>query len=327
LRDGAIVATFEVVLDPVTALAGGALVGVAAWYRPMAIARAALRARLHAAALTWHRVDLPSGHVRFWSGGQGRPVTFVHGFGTEAAFNWHGQLPAARRAFRVVAPDLPGFGASCRPSANTVALQVQALAELLDHLGIARTAIVGHSMGGWISLAFAATHPERVERLVLVDAAGLRFDPDFSFERVLLPETLDDLARLLAANFRRPPRLPRFVMRDILRHARHERAGREALLQRLVYGDDHVDELLGRVTAPALLVWGRNDPITPLAIGERLAGALPDARLVVFDDCAHSPNIECASRFNAVMLPFLRDGSTPAHATDVDRAVRVTAAR
>jgi pimeloyl-ACP methyl ester carboxylesterase len=227
----------------------------------------------------------------------------------------------------VLAPDLPGFGGSCRPTANTVALQVQALVELLDRLGVVRTALVGHSMGGWISLAFAAAHPERVERLVLVDAAGLRFDPDFSFERALLPETLDDLARLIAANFRRPPFLPRFVMRDILRHARRERAGREALLQRLVYGDDHVDDALARITAPALLVWGRDDPITPLAIGERLAAALPGARLVVFDDCAHSPNIECAPHFNAVMLPFLRDGVVPESATAVGHVARVAVAR
>ncbi len=161
-------------------------------------------------------------------------------------------------------------------------------------------------MGGWISLAFAAAHPDRVERLVVVDAAGLRFDPDLTLERALLPETIDDMRMLIRANFQRPVRLPAFVLRDLLRVAKRDAVPRTALLQRLVYGDEHVDAHLERITMPCLVVWGRHDPLTPVALGERLAVTIPGAEMVVFENAAHSPNVEEPERFNALLRDFLR---------------------
>ena len=233
-------------------------------------------------------------------------MLFVHGFGTEAAVNWHPQLPAARRRFRVIAPDLPGFGTSERPvEVCSVGFQVACLRDLLDHLGVERVRLVGHSMGGWIGLAFAASYPRRVERLVLIDAAGLRFEPDPALERVFLPETIEDVRRLIAVNFRRPPPLPRFVLRDVMRMCRREVHTRTAVLRSLVAGADYLDDQLSRVTVPTLVVWGRADSVTPLALGERLAAGIPGAELVIFEDCAHSPNIERPRRFNALLMEFL----------------------
>src|SRR5262249_40133200 len=160
-----------------------------------------------------------------------------------AAVNWYRQMVGTVSSFDVVAPDLPGFGASDRiATTNCIALQVRCLAALLDRLGLERIALVGHSMGGWISLAFAATYPERVDTLVVVDAAGLRFDPDLSLERALLPQTIDDVRLLIRANFHRVVRLPTFVLRDLLRSAQRDVEPRTELLQRLVYGDEHLDE-------------------------------------------------------------------------------------
>jgi pimeloyl-ACP methyl ester carboxylesterase len=192
------------------------------------------------------------------------------------------------------------------PETNCIALQVRCLHALLDDLGLGRVSLVGHSMGGWISLAFAAAFPERVDRLVVVDAAGLRFDPDLTLQRALLPETIDDVRLLIRANFQRPVRLPAFVLRDLLRVARRDSAPRTELLRRLVYGDEHLDERLGRIAAPSLVVWGRADMLTPLALGERIASALPDARLVVFAEGAHSPNVEEPERFNVLLRDFLQ---------------------
>jgi len=287
-------------------LAAGALgLGAYAYRRPTTIFNRLVYTRLYAAGLRSIRMRLPRTDVRCWMGGSGDPLVFVHGFGTEAAINWHAQLPAARRRYRVIAPDLPGFGASpAIADDHSIAVQVACLRDLLDGLGHARVRLVGHSMGGWISLAFAAAYPERVERLMLVDAAGLRFDPDLSFRSALLPESIDDVRRLIAANFRRPPRLPRFVLRDVMRVCQRA-SHRTHILERLVYGDEFLDTQLARITAPTLLVWGRCDTLTPLALGERLAADIANAELVVFDDCAHSPNVEQSRRFNRVMLEFL----------------------
>jgi abhydrolase domain-containing protein 6 len=233
-------------------------------------------------------------------------VVFVHGFGTEASVNWHAQLPATRRRFSVIAPDLPGFGASERVGdERTIAFQVACLRDLIVQLGCGPIHLVGHSMGGWISLAFAATHPDLVARLVVVDAAGLRFEPDLSLQRVLLPETAADVRDLIAANFHRPPRLPGFVLRDVLRTCRREVTSRTEILRQLVYGAEFLDERLASIVAPTLIVWGRGDVITPLELGDRLASGIADAELIVFDDCAHSPNLERPARFNELLLAFL----------------------
>ncbi len=303
------------VMDPTLLLAGAAGLGGYAYWRPMQLFRHAVAARLHLAGLRSQHLALGRARVRVWTGGRGEPVVLVHGFGTEASVNWHLQLPALRHRFRVVAPDLPGFGASERVGGERIiAFQVETLHELLTRLGHGPVRLVGHSMGGWISLAFAATHPDLVSQLVVVDAAGLRFEPDLTLQRVLLPECARDVHDLMVANFQRPPRLPGFVLRDVLRACRREAAGRTEILRQLVYGAEFLDERLGRITAPSLIVWGRTDSLTPLALGERLAAGIPDAELVVFDDCAHSPNLERPGPFNELLLGFF-DGArvSPRH--------------
>jgi pimeloyl-ACP methyl ester carboxylesterase len=293
-------------MDPSLLLAGAAGLAGYGYLRPTDVFRGALAARLRVAGIRSRRVRLPRAAVRFWSGGPGEPVIFVHGFGTEASLNWHGQLPTIRRRFHVIAPDLPGFGASERVAGDgVIAFQVECLRDLVTHLGLPSVHVVGHSMGGWISLAFAATYPELVSRLVVIDAAGLSFAPDLSLQRVLLPECAADVRDLLAANFQKPPRLPKFVVRDVLRTCRREATGRTEVLRQLVYGTEFLDERLSRIVAPTLILWGRADIITPLAIGERLAVAIANAELLVFDDCAHSPNIERPTRCNVALLDFL----------------------
>ena len=298
-------------MDPSFAwMLGATAIGAYGYRRPTDVLSLALRARLRARGIRDRHRTLPDARVRYWRGGRGDAVVFVHGFGTEAAVNWYAQLDRFVPYFDVLAPDLPGFGGSDRlADGNCIALQVRCLRALLDDLGIRRATLVGHSMGGWVSLAFAAAHPERMRRLVVVDAAGLRFDPDMSLERALLPATLDDVRLLIRANFQRPLRVPGFVLRDLLRVARRDAGPREALLRCLVYGDEHVDDSLPGILAPTLIVWGAADPLTPLALGERIAASITGSRLEVFADCAHSPNVEQPERFNRVLHDFLREAS------------------
>lgn len=293
-------------MDPMLLLAGAAGLGGYGYWRPTELFRHAVAARLRVSGLRSRHVRLPRARVRVWTGGRGAPVVFVHGFGTEAGINWHAQLPAVRRRFHVIAPDLPGFGASQRVvDERTIAFQVDCLRDLVTHLGHDRVHLVGHSMGGWITLAFAAAYPELVTRLVVVDAAGLRFDHDAAMQRVLLPETAADVRALMRANFQRPPWLPTFVLRDVLRTCRRDVETRTEVLRQLAYGVEFLDERLASIVAPTLIVWGRTDPITPLAVGERLAAGIASAELVVLDDCAHSPNLERPARFNRLLLEFL----------------------
>ena len=96
----------------------------------------------------------------------------------------------------------------------------------------------------------------------------------------------------------------------MLRVAKRDAVPRTALLQRLVYGDEHVDAHLERITMPSLVVWGRHDPLTPVTLGERIAAAIPGAEMALFENTAHSHNVEEPERFNALLLDFLRRGVT-----------------
>lgn len=296
-------------MDPLTWMVGAVAVGAYGYRRPTDVFRLALYARLRAASFRRFRRTLPDATVHYWRGGDGAPLVFVHGFGTEAAINWYAQMIAFRGEYDVLAPDLPGFGRSERcQETNCIALQVRCLRTLLDDLGLERVSLAGHSMGGWISLAFAAAYPDRIDRLVVVDAAGLRFEPDLNLERSLLPDTIEDVRALIRANFQGALRIPTFVLRDVLRVAKRDAVGRTELLRRLVNGTEHVDESLGAIRARSLVVWGAEDPLTPLALGERVAASIEGARLVVFPDCAHSPNVERPERFNDLVRRFLREG-------------------
>lgn len=307
-------------MDALTWMLGAAALGAYGYRRPTELFRIGLYARLRVGGLRRRRRTLPDATVHYWRGGRGAPLVFVHGFGTEAAINWSAQMLAFASDFDVVAPDLPGFGRSERlPQTNCIELQVRCLRSLLDDLGIERATLVGHSLGGWIGLAFAAAHPDRLEGLVVVDAAGLRFDPDRTLERALLPETIDDVRLLIRANFQRAIQLPVFVLRDLLRVAKRDAVARTELLRRLVYGAEHVDDRLAAIRARTLVVWGAADLLTPLALGDRIAQSITGARLVVVPDSAHSPNVERPERFNDLLRAFLHeqgvlaeDGGLPA---------------
>ena len=309
------------VMDPLTldARRGGARrVRLSAADRPLPrrAARAPARARLRSRRYR----TLPDARVRYWRGGRGAPLVFVHGFGTEAAVNWYAQLLAFAPTFDVVAPDLPGLrrvGSLADDELHRAAGPLPAR-RCSTTSGSTRVALVGHSMGGWISLAFAAAYPERVERLVVVDAAGLRFDPDLTLERALLPRT----------HRRRPPADPRQLPAAAapagasccaicLRVAQRDAVPRTELLQRLVYGDEHLDDRLAAIAAPTLVVWGRGRPAD--AARARRAHRRGDSAApssVVFEDCAHSPNVEQPERFNASLLRVPR----AARASRVDGA-------
>jgi pimeloyl-ACP methyl ester carboxylesterase len=243
--------------------------------------------------------------IRYVRAGQGPPLVLVHGFGS-SSYTWAGVLPELAREHDVVALDLPGFGGSGLPPAFSFEHLPAAVLGLLDRLGIPRASLVGNSLGGATVAWIAATRPERVERLVLIDSAGFAFTAS---ERPLFVRVLGSpLAPLLR---RLPVRraLVRFALRQT--YADPERISDEqldeyvapalraetaeaalALARYQGPGPEALRALLGRVRAPVLLIWGREDRWNPLAHAELFLQALPGSRLVVLDAVGHLPQEE-----------------------------------
>ncbi|HEX7119210.1 MAG TPA: alpha/beta fold hydrolase [Longimicrobiales bacterium] len=227
--------------------------------------------------------------------GSGPPVVLLHGLAGSHRW-WRYTVPALQEDFRIHVPELIGFGAS--RSATVPPGGIPAMMELLlrwlDAQGLECPHVVGHSMGGQISIHLAASRPDRVGRLVLASAAGIP-------RRRSAAELVRFLVELLPPRaWGRPAFLPT-VVRDALR------AGPRTILRMMyhILADD-VRPLLARIRSPTLLVWGRLDPLTPLSHAWILADGIRGAQLRVIPDAAHNPMADRPRVFNRLILSFLR---------------------
>ena len=250
------------------------------------------------------------------------PLVFVHGL-SGSWQNWLENIPHFARSRRVVALDLPGFGASPVPGWEpTIEAYGELLSDFCDGLGIGRCELVGNSMGGFIAAEIAISDPDRVESLVLVSAAGIsharmarapattaaRFAAaaaPYAFkyqEQALTRPVLRHYA--LRGVFYKPTALrPEIVWENL--HAGINAPGMLAAVEGLV-GYDFTDRL-PEIEVPTLIVWGRQDRVVPPADGEEFERLIPNSRRVVFDRCGHVPQIEKPARFNALLEEFLSE--------------------
>jgi len=258
--------------------------------------------------------------------GEGPPVVFVHGL-SGSWQNWLAQLPALSREHRVVALDLPGFGYSPMPREEiSIAGYARMLDGLLDQLEIAAAAVVGNSMGGFIGAELAIAFPQRVERLVLVSAAGLSTHNDPRTVHAM--PALLRLERIIAASAAwvaskseqvvRRPRLRKATMNLVVRHpdrlpaalaAEQVRgAGKPGFilaLQALIGYD--VRDRLPEVACPTLIVWGERDRLITVRDADVFEELIPDSRKVIFEDTGHVAMLERPEEFNELLEKFLAE--------------------
>lgn len=262
--------------------------------------------------------------VSYTEAGSGPVLLLVHGMAGSTE-NWREVIEPLARAHTVIAPDLPGHGSS-EPGSGDYSLGAHAagLRDLLVSLGHERATVIGHSLGGGIAMQFTYQFPEMVERLVLVSSGGLGPEVSPVLRVAALPgadlfiaatagpgqRIGSALARGLGAIGLRPNADVAEVARGYASLADPER--RAAFLEtlRAVVGTRGQkvaagDRLYLAEALPILIVWGREDPIIPVAHAETALETIPGARLEVFDGVGHLPQIEAPGRFVAVLERFL----------------------
>jgi len=284
-----------------------AVVGIAlfVYARPLTLAHAAAHILLLRAGMHAHYVDVGGHRIRYFAGGDGPPLLLIHGLGSSSE-DWSLVVNELTRAHRVYAIDLLGWGGSDKPRDGdySIAAQTELVRNFLDAIRVPRADVGGVSMGGWVALRLAALHPERVQRLVLIDSAGLDF-PTTLNESSFAPTTMDEARHLLWLQSDEFTKLPDFVVADFLRRARREgwilRASMRAMLTRR----DVMDGKLQRVTMPTLIVWGANDRLAPPALAARFHQQLPQSRVVMVPGCGHLAAIECRATVMPVVTRFL----------------------
>jgi pimeloyl-ACP methyl ester carboxylesterase len=248
--------------------------------------------------------------IHYVEAGSGAPVILIHGLADNVAI-WDPVIPALAARFRVIALDQIGFGRSDKPLLNyRVSTLVDFLDVFLTELKIERASLVGNSLGGWVAAAYALAHPERVERLVLSDAAGyaaLTKTMDSRALRALRVASRDDIRYLGPLAFHDK----RFYQDVDAAFKERVTAGDSytvaQVLDSMIRGDDALDNKLQTLKQPTLVLWGREDKLIPLSFGEQFHREIVDSRLRIIDNCGHMPQLECPNEFSAAVLKFFSD--------------------
>ncbi|MGE0641457.1 MAG: alpha/beta hydrolase [Thermoanaerobaculia bacterium] len=270
--------------------------------------------------------DLPPGRLLDVAGrevgieraGSGAPLVLLHGFG-ESTLAVEKVIPDLARHFDVVAIDLNGFGYTQRPrerASYTLAGQAQLVLDVMDRLGFEKVTLGGHSYGGGVALYLAAEHPERIQRLLLVDNvlpifATKRRAPFFAWRWVvnLVVHTIGlrdkRIEEGLLESYYDDALVTPALIREYADRLRIEGAvdayrGLMGPTKELPYELD-----LATIRQPTLVVWGAEDALIPAAGARETSAALPDGRFVEIPACGHNPMDECPKQFLDAALPFL----------------------
>ncbi len=285
----------------------------------------AVEAQSRSRGLVEHRVVDGSRVVRYWKGGEGPPLLLLHGFGGNGVLTWQRQLPALMAHHTVVVPDLLWFGDShaIGPVEPSLVAQADTMAALIRHERLQGTAVMGISYGGFVTLLLNQRHPDLVGDVIIVDSPGPVFDLDDrnamlerlgvdSAEDMFVPEDADDVRALIAIVRPGGPRIPRFLLEDIRKSqfsSNHD--AHRALLADLVALDGVFAPDDWVLPERSLVIWGEEDPVFPLEVGQELAQTL-GAPLFVIQGAAHGPNFQRPRLFNQAVLAFLAGQPLPA---------------
>jgi 4,5:9,10-diseco-3-hydroxy-5,9,17-trioxoandrosta-1(10),2-diene-4-oate hydrolase len=256
----------------------------------------------------------------------GQPLVFVHGLSGCWA-NWLEQLPVLAAERRVITLDLPGFGHSPMPAGEiSISAYARLLERLLGELEVDAATVVGNSMGGFIGAELAIAFPERVERLVLVSAAGISTHREARAVRAVpalrrleliltsctawMASKSDTVARrprlrdaTLNVVVRHPSRLPAALAAEQLRGA--GKPGFIPALQSIL--DYDFRDRLGEIACPTLIVWGDRDRLISVRDADVFARLIGNSRKVVFEDTGHMAMLERPAAFNALLKEFLSE--------------------
>ncbi|HVH72584.1 MAG TPA: alpha/beta hydrolase [Candidatus Dormibacteraeota bacterium] len=254
--------------------------------------------------------------IHYWDVGSGPVVVLVHGLGSRKE-DWLPVMEPLAQKYRLLVPDQIGFGKSEKPLLDySVQTYEDFLNEFLRQLKVEKASLVGESLGGWISALYAVeladgAHLIPIEKLVLVDAAGLKRDTPTPN---LNPSSLETMRAVMEMVFYDTSWLNEDALRKIFtdKLSVHDGYTVHSFLGNPIIATERLDDRIGKIKAPTLVVWGKQDKLVPLALGERYVAGIAGAKLVSFDKCGHVPPIEKTEDFVAAVTVFL-SGGTGAH--------------
>ncbi|TET35971.1 MAG: alpha/beta hydrolase [Anaerolineales bacterium] len=263
-------------------------------------------------------IEINGNQTHYIDVGQGDPLILLHGFFLDS-YTWSKNVKSLSDHYKVYVPDLWGFGYSTRePVDYGYQLYVDQLLGFMDTLGIERASLVGHSMGGGTAILFTVQNRDRVNRLILVDPAGMPSSLPLRAKLFNLPGVGEFLMQLNTDAFRRKNLADLWIHEmenmsdhdfDNLMRFQKIEGSTEVILSILrkqffhTLGDEIIQ--LAKLDFPVMLVWGREEKNIPLERGKAMHQILDGSRLEIVEAAGHMPNFERPETFNGLAIDFL----------------------
>ncbi|WP_461481383.1 alpha/beta fold hydrolase [Porticoccus sp.] len=271
---------------------------------PATAARLALGLERGRSGLKRHTAVAGSFTMPYLEGGQGEPLVLIHGFGGDKD-NFTRIARFLTPHYRVIIPDLPGFGEASRDlnADYSIAGQVENICAFLEQLGLRQVHLGGNSMGGFIAAQLAAMYPDRVASLWLLDAAGTRAAHNSDLlklylatgELPLLLCSVKDFRALMHFVTHKPPFMPNSIWRTLVKRAVGDYPLHKKIMAQ-VTASPLLETQYSAINAPALIVWGEEDQILHPSGAEALHLLLPNSRVWMMPGVGHMPLLEAPAK-------------------------------
>jgi len=283
---------------------------------PDAAFKLLLKAERSRAGLQQHRLEVEGLHIEYLEGGQGDVLLLLHGFGANKD-NWTRISKHLTPHFNVVAPDLPGFGESSRPSGldYSIAAQADRVHAFVRRLGLSRFHLGGSSMGGYIAGVYAAQHPENVISLWLVAPGGVVSAEPSEMHRQLsagnsnplVVESVEEYRRLIDFIFVQRPFIPGPMLKVLAKDAIKNRPLNQKIWMQILETSKKtgLEDALNGSMVPALVLWGDSDRALHVSGAKILDSVMPNAQVAIMEDVGHLPMVEKPKETADIYLRFL----------------------
>lgn len=278
---------------------------------PLQLADQALRFDLWRAGVHSKYIQAGSYRMHYFEaspsgGGEGIPLLLIHGLGARGD-DWAPMIPGlVATGFHVYAPDLPGYGRSDRPDVSySISMEEAAVVQFMQAVHLTRADVGGWSMGGWVAMKLALERPQAVNRLVIYDSAGVYFPATFGPE-LFTPDDVAGVRKLMAMLTPHPQPMPDFVARAALRKLQRNAWVIRRSMVSMTNGRDLLDFRLNNMQPPTLIVWGAQDTLIPLAVGQTIHQDIPHSVLNIMEGCGHLAPATCAKSVVRSTVDFLK---------------------
>jgi pimeloyl-ACP methyl ester carboxylesterase len=261
--------------------------------------------------------DEDSLHIKYWKGGSGPTIVFIHGFGGDALMTWEKEMETLAKNHTVISMDILWFGESKTNKPAILATQTEAVEKLLKKLNVTKASFIGQSYGGFILVDFALKHPEMVERMIIANSPGTTFDIKEldvicnnykvkSIDEMFVFSEPEKIQKLVNLSSYKKPHLPKFAMKqsfDI--YFADNQKEKINMLKSLPAEQERMKDISSLQKIETLVLWGEFDEIFSLKSGQTFANAI-NAKFVSIPKCGHAPQIDDHESFLRILTAFFK---------------------